>query len=241
MNILLQFVTKNNKLPIDYRRVMLSFFKRALSEIAEGKYYEKFYFTPERRNFTFAVNLPRPKFAKSEITLEKNEFCLTFSTADKTAGFVFMSAFIKQKGKSIPAPLGNSFTLKSVYQQSDAQTDSKEVLVKMLSPLCIRAHNKDGNADRYYSAADNDFQNKANEIIRSQLLGSGFDKSLVSDFSIKSVSGKKTVVFHYGSYIECSLGEFVLSGDKTIINYLLQSGIGSRKSAGFGFPTLLAD
>ena len=96
MNILLQFVTKNNKLPIDYRRVMLSFFKRALSEIAEGKYYEKFYFIPERRNFTFAVNLPRPKFAKSEITLEKNEFRLTFSTADKTAGFVFMSAFIKQ-------------------------------------------------------------------------------------------------------------------------------------------------
>ena len=59
MKILLQFKLKNNKLPIDYRRVILSFFKKALSEIADGKYYEKYYFKPERRNFSFAVNLPK--------------------------------------------------------------------------------------------------------------------------------------------------------------------------------------
>ena len=55
------------------------------------------------------------------------------------------------------------------------------------------------------------------------------------------INSKKTVVFHYGNYIECSLGEFVLNGDKAIINYLLQSGIGSRKSAGFGLPILVAE
>ena len=41
MKILLRFYLQNNKLPIDYRRIMLSFFKRSLSDIAEGKYYEK--------------------------------------------------------------------------------------------------------------------------------------------------------------------------------------------------------
>lgn len=46
MKILLRFYLQNNKLPIDYRRIMLSFFKRSLSDIAEGKYYEKYYFTP---------------------------------------------------------------------------------------------------------------------------------------------------------------------------------------------------
>ena len=241
MKILLQFQLKNNKLPIDYRRVILSFFKKALSEIADGKYYEKYYFKPERRNFSFAVNLPNPKFSKSEITLEENRFRITFSTPDKMTGFVFMSAFIKQKGNPLSAPLGNVFTLTNISQIGDKTTSSNTALVKMLSPLCIREHNRGENKDSYYSVASDNFEEKANEIIKEQLVNSGFDDERVKGFSIKPLNSKKTVVFHYGNYIECSLGEFVLNGDKAIINYLLQSGIGSRKSAGFGLPILIAE
>lgn len=241
MKILLQFQLKNNKLPIDYRRVILSFFKKALSEIADGKYYEKYYFKPERRNFSFAVNLPNPKFSKSEITLGKNEFRITFSTSDKMTGFVFMSAFIKQKGNNFSAPLGNVFILTNISQIGDKTASSSTALVKMLSPLCIREHSRDENKNSYYSVASESFEKKANKIIQEQLIESGFDDERVKGFSIKPLNSKKTVVFHYGNYIECSLGEFVLNGDKAIINYLLQSGIGSRKSAGFGLPILVSE
>lgn len=241
MKILLQFKLKNNKLPIDYRRVILSFFKKALSEIADGKYYEKYYFKPERRNFSFAVNLPNPKFSKSEITLGKNEFRITFSTSDKMTGFVFMSAFIKQKGNNFSAPLENVFILTNISQIGDKTASSSTALVKMLSPLCIREHSRDENKNSYYSVASESFEKKANKIIQEQLIESGFDDERVKGFSIKPLNSKKTVVFHYGNYIECSLGEFVLNGDKAIINYLLQSGIGSRKSAGFGLPILVAE
>lgn len=241
MKILLQFKLKNNKLPIDYRRVILSFFKKALSEIADGKYYEKYYFKPERRNFSFAVNLPNPKFSKSEITLGKNEFRITFSTSDKMTGFVFMSAFIKQKGNNFSAPLGNVFILTNISQIGDKTASSSTALVKMLSPLCIREHSRDENKNSYYSVASESFEKKANKIIQEQLIESGFDDERVKGFFIKPLNSKKTVVFHYGNYIECSLGEFVLNGDKAIINYLLQSGIGSRKSAGFGLPILVAE
>lgn len=241
MKILLQFKLKNNKLPIDYRRVILSFFKKALSEIADGKYYEKYYFKPERRNFSFAVNLPNPKFSKSEITLEENRFRITFSTSDKMTGFVFMSAFIKQKGNNFSAPLGNVFILTNISQIGDKTASSSTALVKMLSPLCIREHNRGENKDYYYSVASESFEEKANKIIQEQLIESGFDDERVKGFSVKPLNSKKTVAFHYGNYIECSLGEFVLNGDKAIINYLLQSGIGSRKSAGFGLPILVAE
>lgn len=241
MKILLQFMLKNNKLPIDYRRVILSFFKKALSEIADGKYYEKYYFKPERRNFSFAVNLPNPKFSKSEITLEENRFRITFSTSDKMTGFVFMSAFIKQKGNNFSAPLGNVFILTNISQIGDKTASSSTALVKMLSPLCIREHNRGENKDSYYSVASESFEKKANKIIQEQLIESGFDDERVKGFSINPLNSKKTVVFHYGNYIECSLGEFVLNGDKAIINYLLQSGIGSRKSAGFGLPILVVE
>lgn len=70
---------------------------------------------------------------------------------------------------------------------------------------------------------------------------SGFDEKLISNFEIKPLNAKKTVVYHYKNYIECSLGSFSINADKSVINYLLKSGIGSRKSAGFGFAELLSE
>ena len=43
MRIELQFVLKNCKLPFDYRRVFLAFFKKALTEIADGRFYREYY------------------------------------------------------------------------------------------------------------------------------------------------------------------------------------------------------
>ena len=165
MKILLRFYLQNNKLPIDYRRIMLSFFKRSLSDIAEGKYYEKYYFTPERRNFTFAVNLPMPKFSKTEIQLGKNQLNITFSTADYNTGCIFMSAFIKQKDKPIPAPLGNEMKLVSVNLMPEKNVTSSSAVVKMLSPLCIRLHKAENNSDKYISVANPDFTEIAKQVI----------------------------------------------------------------------------
>lgn len=64
---------------------------------------------------------------------------------------------------------------------------------------------------------------------------------LYENFSRFVRKATKTVVYHYKNYIECSLGTFIISGDRAVINYLLKSGIGSRKSAGFGFAQLIAE
>lgn len=111
----------------------------------------------------------------------------------------------------------------------------------MLSPLCIRLHKAENNSDKYISVANPDFTEIAKQVIKEQLVESGFDEKLISNFEIKPLNAKKTVVYHYKNYIECSLGSFIISADKSVINYLLKSGIGSRKSAGFGFAELLSD
>lgn len=241
MRIELQFMLKNCKLPFDYRRVFLAFFKKALTEIADGRFYEEYYSSPAIRKFTFAVNLPKPVFDKGEITLGKNQVRLTFSAADTNTGYVFMSAFIKQKGKSMPAPLKNCLTLDCVRRLPEKNVSSGSVLIKMLSPLCIREHTKQENADKYYSVAGDDFKQAAKRIITAQLVNAGFTEKMAEEFSITPVDAKKTVVYHYNSYIECNLGMFILEADSTIINYLLKNGIGSRKSAGFGLAELIAE
>lgn len=240
MRILLKFKTANNKISLEYRKVLLSFLKKVLSEIADSKYYQKFYSSSQRRSFTFAVKLPRPTFSKQEISIEKNEFQLIFSTADNMTGFIFMSAFIAQKGKQFNAPLGNIFTLNSVSQIKEKTVFSNSALIKMQSPLCLREHNKEGNKDTYISVASNEFAEKSQKILKEQLLSEKFSEKLASEMSIVPVNAKKTVVYHYGCAIECSIGEFVINADKSIINYFLKSGIGSRKSSGFGCVELIA-
>lgn len=111
----------------------------------------------------------------------------------------------------------------------------------MISPLCVREHKEDGNKDYYYSVEKEGFADKAKEIIAEQLLSEGFSKNLTEDVEIIPINAKKTVVYHYSTYIECSIGDFVINGDKSIINYFLKYGIGSRKSAGFGFAELITE
>lgn len=241
MKVLLKLITENNRLPIDYRRVFLSVLKGCIESIADGKYFDKYFASAERRNFTFAVKLTKPKFEKDEIALGSNEISLLFSTSDVQTGFIFMSAFIANKNKHFNAPLGNRFKLVGVTKLAETEVTSNSVLIKMRSPLCLREHNAETNSDYYYSVASADFAEKSAEIISRQLITEGFSEKFANDFSIVPINAKKTVVKHYGCFIECSIGDFVINADKSVINYLLKGGIGSRKSFGFGYAELLTD
>lgn len=241
MKIFLKFKTQSMQIPIDYRRIFLSFLKMSLSQVADSKYYEKYYVEKQRRPFTFAVNLPKPKFAKESITLAKPELSVTFSTGDHLAGFVFFSAFLAQKNKPFKLPFGNVMELLSVTKLPEIPVSGNFALVKMLSPLCLRKHDEKLNKDIYYSVASKDFEINAKEILVQQLSEEGFAQELASNLSIIPVNCKKTVILHYGCYIECTIGDFIINADKSVINYFLQYGIGSRKSAGFGFAQLITE
>lgn len=241
MRFILKFLLKNNKLPLDYRRVCLSFFKKALSEAADGKYFDEYFLNNQRRPFTFAVQLPSPHFSKESILLDKNETKIIFSTGDTKTGFIFCSSFIAQKNKKFNLPYENTMTLKNIFKVPDKEVTGTEMLVKAISPLCLREHRNEDNRDIYYSVKSENFEEKAKEIIGEQLKDSGFSETLIKDFSISPINARKTVIMHYNCYIECSLGDFAICADKSILNYILKNGIGSRKSAGFGFVDLLTE
>lgn len=234
----MKFELENNQIPVEYRRCILSFFKKSLSEIENQKYYHKYYFNKSRRPFTFAVGLPNPVFSEKSIKLSNNEMTLTFSTGDELTGYVFYSAFIAMKQKKFSLK-NNSLKLVSIRKIYDPSVISDSALVRMMSPLCLRKHVENG--DMYVSVSSDLFENDAKEIIECQLLSEGFNEELSKSFCIIPVNTKKTVVQHYNSFIECSLGDFAIKGDKAVINYLLKNGMGSRKSAGFGCIKLISE
>ena len=147
MRMNLKFILQNNVIPLDYHRVFLSFLKRSVSYINNGAYFERYFSGNSRRPYTFSIDLPSPVFRKDKIDLSKNEVSMIFSTGDKLTGYIFYSAFLSQKNKSFPLK-NNSMQLVSIQKLRDFETDENEILVKMLSPLCIREHTE--NSDIYY-------------------------------------------------------------------------------------------
>lgn len=238
MRLKLKFKLENNVIPLDYRRAFLSFLKKSVSRINEGKYFDTYFVGTNRKPYTFSIGLPYPHFGKTMIELSKNEMEMVFSTGDRLTGCIFHSAFIAMYNK--PFPLKNNvMKLVGIQKLPDLKTESESIAVKMLSPLCIREHV--GNTDVYYSSASENFEEKLNSIVKQQLLFEEFSEKLSETVLIKPINVKKTVVYHYGQYCEVTLGTFLVSGDKAVLSYILQNGMGSRKSACFGCVDLVSE
>lgn len=239
-NINLEIYLKHNKLSND-NNSYISFIKASLSNIADGRYFEEYYGGKLSRPFTFAVRYNKPKFEKNTITVESNKMYISFSTGDTRTGFILYSAFLKQRNKPFNLPLNNSMTVKSVTKNDTKLVKSNNALIKMISPLCLREHNKESNSDRYISVSNENFVEKSKDILVKQLIDAGFSKSISENIELIPINAKKTVAKHYGCFIECSIGEFMINADRVVINHFLQYGIGSRKSSGFGFAKVILE
>lgn len=239
---------KTNEIPIEYRRGVMSLFKTMLGDISNGMYMDKYY--PDIRKttdegvaqlkpnpFTFSVKLYKPKFTSESVVLEKKEFEIIFSTDDQMTALIFHNGFLGKKDKWMK--FGNTeIKINKIYDYKEQVIEVNGINIKMLSPLCIREHNKENNKDYYYSSMREKFKVQAEEVISTQLEARGFSKK-DREVKIDCIREVKTVVTHYGQKIEVSLGEFRLEGNKKALTSLYLSGIGSRSSAGFGLFDLL--
>lgn len=234
------FELKSETLPIDYRRCILSFIKKCLSTANEGRYFDDYYGPSKDKPFCFSVVFGNPTFTKDYITVNEKRLRLIISTADTKTGFILFSAVAAYKGRQFNLPCENSMRLIRIRQLNEHLVTGNAILVKMLEPLCIRSHNRDNNRDWYYSCKQGvDFEREAAVVIKNQLIQAGFSED-ISAVRVSPINARTIVVKHYSANIECSVGEFMLQGDRTVLDYLLKSGMGSRKSSGFGVAQLIA-
>ncbi len=238
MRLNLKFQLDKNEINTEYRRAFMSYIKGALTELEKGIFFDKLYGDSiDRRNFTFAVKLSNPKFTKNSdtIQLETNQVEMNISTNDSMTLIIMNNAFINMLNRNVKFS-NSSITLKKINTIGNKTIPEGDLFIKMMSPLCIRDRDKEENSEYYYSVSNDKFKEKFTEIVSSQLIKEGFseDKAKVS---IVPVQARKTVVTHYGQKIECSIGNFILRGDRKVLQYLYDCGVGSRKSAGFGMFT----
>ena len=93
----------------------------------------------------------------------------------------------------------------------------------------LRKKNDDGK-DLYFTCEDDCFVTILNGNINSILEKMNLQNKILAE----EVDMRKTVVTSYDKRISASLGYLKLNGSKELINALLQTGIGSRRTIGMG-------
>lgn len=240
MRLLLEFQLEENTISLEYRKFFLHFLKDSLSNANGGKYYNQFYNGTESKNFTFAIFFDKPKFQKDEIVLKSNRVKMLFSTSDKMTGLLFYSSFLERKKKVYQMEKGNTIQLLAVRNLREQEIGANQILVKTNAPLVIRRHTREENKDFYYSFEREEFLQEAKQSMKRQLLQAGFIEEVIENVNLQPVKCRKVIVTHYGCKIETTIGTFLLEGNKSVLSYFLQTGIGARKSEGFGMLELLA-
>lgn len=131
-------------------------------------------------------------------------------------------------------------TVEQVKLQEQQLITGNAVRFKIVSPICLREHQREGNVDRYTSIASTDFAGLLRESIRKEL--TKYDERLLplmDDLKIDTRGCKKTVVVHYNHPIEVTIGEIGFYGQPQLLQAIALLQLGSRKGAGFGLIRIL--
>ena len=114
----------------------------------------------------------------------------------------------------------------------DKKIDTEDITIKFMSPLVVRSHID--KKDYYYSYNDEEFKDILRINIKQQLKITDIPTESVDKFDIMPIKPKKVIVKFYEKKIETSTGIYRILGDKQLLKYLYDAGMGSKRSSGFG-------
>ncbi len=233
MRFKLFFELENNKMKLDYRRSIVSFIKKSLCEY-DKSYFDRTYHDkdPIVKPYTFAVFFNSSKFTNEGIYVNDKKFNIIFSTSDYEYAIVLYNAFNRQKNEKFSLDK-NSMRLVNIEMLPEKKIESNEILIKLLSPLVVKS--RLNNKDTYYAFDKKEFYDYIGINIKNELIKiSKLDENLVNNFKIIPIQAKKVIVKNYDINLECSIGKFKLCGNRELLEILYKTGIGAKRSLGFG-------
>jgi CRISPR-associated endoribonuclease Cas6 len=231
----LNFSLSGNTLPIETRRMFLSYFKHALSQY-DADYEQTLYDgSAKMKNMTFAMYFPIAAIKAESVALRAPKMSVTLSTPDLGMGIMFHNALLKQEGQPYTYK-SHEMTLLSQRLLNTPTIFTQRIRAKTLSPILVRTKTED-HRDIYLTNDAPEFLQRLNEIIEARiriLEPTLLNAYLSSGITIEASQLKKVVVKHYGQTIDGNKGTFEIASSPEILNFIYQSGLGSRCDFGFG-------
>ncbi|WP_018130446.1 CRISPR-associated endoribonuclease Cas6 [Effusibacillus pohliae] len=230
---------KTDKLPFAYRLGVLSIIKECLKKGDSGLY--KSYFQTNRpKPYAFSVYLHDFRFQETEISL--SGFDLHITSPDYQFIIPFLNGLQKTTQFRYKQYL---FHRGSIRFGNEQKVHSSRILVRTLSPILIEneRHQPLSPHDPAYNDQFLAISNRISQSLRGQ--------SLKSFVKITPVSTKKVVIKELNdSYLKAReeqrvssdylfftayQGRFMLEGDPSDLQWLVDVGCGLRTGQGFGY------
>lgn len=243
MRLELIFRIEKPELPKDNSNIWISFLKNCLTQCNNGQFFERYFGGQHMKDYTYSMIFSSPQFKEDKIVLADNQVKMLFSADDKNrTGLIFFQAFIMAKQKRFPLPAGNGITLKQINQKVEQLITSSNVMFRTVvgGGLVVRDHNKETNRDRFLTFRDEGFEPQLKQILEMQAKEGGFPEGTGEQITFKPIQCKKILVKHFKIYVDVTCGIFLLDGNPDFLQYLYQTGIGSKHSAGFGMLDIVA-
>ena len=239
MRLKMTFRLKKPELDIEYRRMFLSLLKNAFQQASQEVFDRLYGNGTPMKPFTFGVFLTKPQFRDNSILLDSPDITLNFSTPLTELGIYFYNSMIRRARRFEAYPLsnGNDMILIRVSLTEEKQVTGNEAVFRTISPFLIRLHNKESNEDRYLAKHDESFGTEIENNCRIMLkeLTGNEETVLFTPVTI----GNPIPIRHFGILVEGNTGIFKLIGNPQVLEFIYKTGIGSRRSEGFGLLELI--
>lgn len=189
MRYKLFFELENKDISIQYRKSILSFFKKSLSEY-DNEIYEKLYHAkdPIIKPYTFSVFFKDSEFKENRIIVNSKQMELNISIADYEIAVILYNAFNHQRNKIFHLE-HNSMTLKNIVLIQEKQINTEEIAIKFMSPLIVRQ--RENEKDYYFSVEGEKFLETLKINIKEQLKLTNYSMDIVDSIKLEKLMEEK--------------------------------------------------
>lgn len=234
----------DKKIPIGNRFMACSLLKKAI-EIGDAELFNEIYFYEDKKNkkikdFSFSIYLRDFKVEDSYINVN-GDISITVGTPNYNLGIAIYNGLLKIKTFNFK---GYNLELKTVALLKEAKLKSNIIPCKTLSPIFIK--DREGKGIDVYDSSFEEGLNYISNLYLETYRGYGLREKLkFTPINMKKVvvkeeiEGFKEETNKRFLLVDSYKGIFNLSGDINDLQILLESGIGYRRSQGFGLIDLV--
>lgn len=242
MRITVEILLDRDRIDKDKNRTILHILK-LLMEKSSNDMYRKLYEEniAKTKDLNFSVYMGRgAKFLRDEILVPSQKLLVNFSTYDPGVSIALYNSFVEFRGLEIPIK-DNVFNIGKIILHEAKPITSNRIKFKTASPIVVREHRGDNKKTYYHDLSTSEGQEVFKLNLRYQIRDKfpEVEEESLDSIGVRVLETRLTLVKFYNIVIPSNLATIEIATEPYILDYLYLSGIGSKKSSGFGFVNIV--